>query len=83
MELIDLLCFSTTVLSTWMSQQKNKEVQRCACIVGLVSSSFWFVMIVDHFQYNREILWAILLTTIFMTLSWILGLYNNFIVRNK
>lgn len=61
--------------SVWLSQDTRRDVQRFACIFGLVAQPFWFYACVKAEQ------WGIVLLTFVYFAGWARGFYNFWIRR--
>jgi hypothetical protein len=56
--------------SVWLSQDERRNVQRYACLFGIVAQPFWFYATIKAGQ------WGIFVLTIFYTIGWLRGVRN-------
>lgn len=63
------------VSAIWLSQQKNDELKRYACICGLFAQPFWFYSMWVSEQYG------VFALCFFYAYSWATGFYNYWIKR--
>lgn len=63
----------TGVIAIFLSQQKNEQLKRYACVLGLIGQPFWF-----YATYQAE-QWGIFAMCFLYTWMWGLGFYNNWI----
>ena len=63
----------TGVTAIWLSQSKNADWRRYACLFGLVGQPFWFYAAISAEQ------WGIVVLCCLYTVSWARGVLNNWI----
>lgn len=73
MDQIAIAC--TGVVAIWLSQDSRENWRKWACIFGLVGQPFWF-----YATYKAGQL-GIFILCFFYTLSWLRGVYNNWIKK--
>lgn len=75
--LIQLGIGFTGGVAIFLSQQSSPYLKKFACIFGLLGQPFWMWMAVD------KGLWAVAALNLFYAYSWGVGLYNNWIKKEK
>jgi hypothetical protein len=63
----------TGVTAIWLSQSKNADWRRYACLFGLFGQPFWFYAAISAEQ------WGIVVLCCLYTVSWARGVLNNWI----
>lgn len=72
-----LLIAVTGAVAIYLTQQKNENLKRYACLFGIAGQPFWF-----YSAYTAE-QWGIFVLCIFYAGAWMLGVYNNWIKRTR
>lgn len=67
----------TGIIAIWITQQKNDNLKKYACLFGIAGQPFWFYSAFSNEQ------WGIFILCIFYTYSWVLGIYNHWILPRK
>ena len=65
------------VLAVLLTQQRNQNLQKYACLVGMASQPFWL-----HETYIAS-QWGMFFTSILFTGVWALGIYNFWILPRR
>lgn len=65
----------TGVVAIYLTQQPREEWKRYACLFGVVGQPFWFYSVYMAQQ------WGVFILCIFYTYAWVLGIYNNWIIK--
>lgn len=73
MDQIFIAFFGVTAVT--LSQIKNKRANKFACIFGMAGQPFWLYM-----SYS-EGLAGVFIVSMLYTISWSVGIKNNFIAR--
>jgi len=60
----------TGIIAIWLTQQKNEDWKRYACLFGLASQPFWFYATWKAQQ------WGIFGLSFIYTLNWLMGFKN-------
>lgn len=63
----------TGVTAIWLSQSKNADWRRFACLFGLAGQPFWFWAAISAEQ------WGIFALCCLYTISWARGVLNNWV----
>lgn len=64
-----------TISSMWLTQDKDQNVARYACIVGMCAQPFWFYSVFS----KSEIDWGVFAVCCFCTFTWFRGIVNNWL----
>jgi hypothetical protein len=64
------------VMAAWLTQQRNEQLKKYACIFGLISQPFWFYSAIETNQ------WGIFLLSIIYTAVWLVG-FKNYWVKSS
>lgn len=75
--IIQIFIFVFGVSAIFMSQSKNINIRKWACIVGLTGQPFWIYSTFINAQ------WGIFLVSFFYTLAWFKGIKTYWIINNK
>ncbi|MCX4187182.1 hypothetical protein [Methylophaga sp. OBS4] len=60
----------TGVIAIFLTQSSNPNIQKYACLVGVVGQPFWMMATYQSGQ------WGMFVLTLFYTLAWCRGIYN-------
>lgn len=71
--IIQFLLFSLSGYAIYLTQHRNREKNKQACLFGLISQPFWWYTAIVNQQ------WGVLALNIYCTYSWLTGFYNNYI----
>lgn len=71
MEQIGIALFGVTAI--FLSQDKDENRRKYACIFGLIGQPFWLYTAYSNQQ------WGVLILSILYTYSWYRGIKNNWI----
>lgn len=63
----------TGAVAVYLSQQKDENLKRYACIFGLLGQPFWFYATYQAGQ------WGIFALSLVYTCSWMVGFRNNWL----
>lgn len=63
----------TGVTAIWLSQSKEENWRRFACLFGLAGQPFWFWAAISAEQ------WGIFVLCCLYTISWARGVLNNWV----
>lgn len=63
----------TGVIAIYLTQQKNDNIKKYACLFGMAGQPFWF-----YSAYTSE-QWGIFTLCVFYTYSWWVGIKNNWL----
>ncbi len=74
--MIQFLLAFTGFIAIYLTQQRNQQYKRYACIFGLLSQPFFLY---ETFNAGQ---WGMFVLSIFYTFAWVVGFYNNFISIN-
>lgn len=67
----------TGVVAIALTQSRQPELQRYACLFGLAGQPFWVYAAVTAQQ------WGILIVSLLYTAAWASGVYNHWIRRQR
>jgi hypothetical protein len=71
--IIQTMIVITGVIAIFMTQSKNVNVQKYACIFGLIGQPFWIWASLESEQ------WGMLTVSVLYTIAWFQGFYNYWI----
>jgi hypothetical protein len=61
----------------WLSQSRNQQSQRWACILGLISQPFWFFATWQSGQ------WGVFVVVVACAMAWLQGLWIHWIAPRR
>ena len=64
---------ATGVTAIWLTQSKNADTRRWACLFGLAGQPFWFWAAISAEQ------WGIVVLCCFYTVAWARGVHTNWL----
>jgi hypothetical protein len=67
----------TGVVAIFLTQSRDRNWQKYACIIGLIGQPFW-IMATFHSEQ-----WGMFVLTIFYTLAWCRGIFTFWIFKLK
>jgi len=70
-----VIAFTGTV-SIFLTQSRNEQKRKYACLVGMAGQPFWFIATYQAQQ------WGILALTLLYTLAWARGIYYHWIIKS-
>lgn len=72
-----IMIAATGVIAVFLTQQKNAEMKRYACLFGMAGQPFWFYAAWTADQ------WGIFILCLFYTYSWGLGIKNYWLREER
>jgi hypothetical protein len=65
-----------TIAAMWVSQDRDTNRAKYACIIGMCSQPFWYYAVFSQGVADNL---GVLAVTIFCTFSWFRGIVNNWL----
>jgi hypothetical protein len=68
--IVQLIIAITGVVAIFLTQSRNADLQKYACLIGLAGQPFWMMATYQSQQ------WGMFVLTLFYTLAWCQGIKN-------
>lgn len=74
--MIQFLLAVFTIAAMWVSQDRDSQRAKFACVIGMCAQPFWYYTVFAQGVLDNL---GVLAVTIFCTFSWFRGIVNNWL----